>query len=74
MKDCYCTKVRCFNRDGSYDDRVQKRMRRHLYAVPPRGGDYDGYVDLGQYDCNECKHKLACLIDPECSKKFESRA
>ncbi len=23
-------------------------------------------------DCNECKHKLACLIEPECNRVFES--
>ncbi len=25
-------------------------------------------------DCNQCKHKLVCLIDPDCSKRFEQRA
>ncbi len=24
-------------------------------------------------DCDECKHRLACLIDPECNRRFESK-
>ncbi len=25
------------------------------------------------YDCNDCCHRLACLLDPKCRRKFESR-
>ncbi len=28
---------------------------------------------LETYDCNECKHRLSCLIDPECNRIFESK-
>ncbi len=24
-------------------------------------------------DCNECKHKMICLIDPSCDQIFESK-
>ncbi len=24
-------------------------------------------------DCNQCKHKLACLVDSECDRWFESK-
>ncbi len=26
-----------------------------------------------QQDCNECKHQLACLVNPECDRTFESK-
>ncbi len=25
------------------------------------------------HNCGECKHQLACLIDPDCKRAFESK-
>ena len=29
--------------------------------------------DLEQADCNKCKHKMTCLLDPEGYRIFESK-
>ena len=28
---------------------------------------------LSQRDCNECKHRLTCLLDSSCDRLFESK-
>ena len=62
-------------------------VRIKISGVEDRGEDYiadkkvSGWLSrpggseqvLKQYDCDECKHKLSCLIDPECNQRFESK-
>ena len=26
-----------------------------------------------KHDCNQCKHKLVCMMDPNCDRRYESR-
>ncbi len=28
---------------------------------------------IKKYDCNECKHKLKCLVEPSCNRTYESK-
>ncbi len=32
-----------------------------------------GLSTMTRHNCNECKHKLVCLIDPECKQTFKGK-
>ncbi len=50
-------------------------IRRHPESTGKVGESFDlgTPVETIEFDCNECKHKLRCLIEPECYQKFESK-
>ncbi len=38
------------------------------------GSTADRFIDkVERYNCNECKHKFVCLVDPHCDKRFKTR-
>ncbi len=30
-------------------------------------------LTMSKQNCNECRHKLACLVDMECDRRFKSK-
>ncbi len=58
----YCVETKDY---GAEMARTEKRVR----GPDP---DPDPIWTWG-YNCNECKNKLVCLLDPYCNRIFESK-
>ena len=71
MNNHFCVK------DKSPPDKLY-RNRDWLFSIDADKrypiGDERLWIQVGNhYDCNECKHRLMCLLKPECDRKFESK-
>ncbi len=62
MKKVCCEQVTTPSRPGG--TRIRKR------ATHPA---VDGILRVETLDCNECKHRLTCLLRPEVLLTFESK-
>ena len=42
-----------------------------LARVLKRKNEWKTWPGMQKHDCNECKHKFVCLLDPGCSREFK---
>ena len=72
----HCTEERWGQWDPSEPATTKKvkRWRSNRMLVAPRlDTDYNYFFieEFEKHDCNECVHKLACVVEPKCFKFFE---
>ncbi len=58
-----CRKIRIYDMKGTLHETMEKEK-----STSPLNVDI-----VSTHDCTGCKNKLACLIDPECNRTFESK-
>ena len=61
-------KVYCVLEHDSVFGGMQEKVKRGIKKPPPKN---ESVVVVERYNCNECKHKIACLVEPECKRTFE---
>ena len=64
---CCCVEIKFAAKDWP---KTVKRIEGHSYLYERYE---DSYNITGEHDCTICKHKLACLMDPKCNRRFESK-
>jgi len=67
---CRCVEIKLYNSNRGWLTRIIKRVDGHSYAYERY---YDKYDITDLYDCEKCRYRFACLIDPECNREFKSK-
>ncbi len=65
-------KVYCIDNAQRYKHRVE-RGDRTIWKRTELFIEYTDSDQVERLDCNQCKHKFRCLMDPHCNRQFESK-